>query len=256
MDSNLRTCTCSQGVSRENVTCDIASQNITHNGLLWIGTYDTSTPFNANATNPNACIINEDCLLYCSPNPVTFQLNDTDTQCADNRGQRMCGSCREGYSVLMGSSKCGQCHNNYMIIAWIALFAVMGVLLVVLLIALNLTVSVGTLNGLLFYANIVKLYEPVFSRKGALPVLSQVISWINLDFGFEICFYNGMDTYAKQWLQFAFPFYLWFVIIVIKQLCRRYGKHAWLFGFALFVSIIFVIPYTLFVLLNPFIENL
>ena len=310
-------CDCS--VSRENVTCDINSLNITHNGLLWIGTYDTSTPFNANATNPNACIINEDCLFYCSPNPVTFQLNDTDTQCVDNRGQRMCGSCRDGYSLLMGSNKCEQCHNNYMIIGWIALFAVMGILLVVLLIALNLTVSVGTMNGLLFYANIVKLYEPVFSRKGALPVLSQVISWINLDFGFEVCFYNGMDSYAKQWLQFAFPLYLWIIIFIIILLCRRYGKisrlmgshavpvlstlfllsytklvrtivivlhrrevtlhstdesvrsvslwyedpsfeyakgkHAGLFGFALLVSFFFVIPYTLFLLLNPFYEK-
>uniref|UniRef100_A0A1X7U012 TRP C-terminal domain-containing protein n=1 Tax=Amphimedon queenslandica TaxID=400682 RepID=A0A1X7U012_AMPQE len=317
--SSQGSCTCSQSVSRENVTCDINSLNITHNGLLWIGTYHTSTPFNANATNPNACIINEDCLLYCSPNPVAFKLNDTDTQCVDNRGQRMCGSCTEGYSLLMGSNKCGQCHNKYMIIAWIALFAVMGVLLVVLLIALNLTVSLGTLNGLLFYANIVKLYEPVFSRKGALPVLSQVISWINLDFGFEICFYNGMDSYAKQWLQFAFPLYLWIIIIIIIQLCRRYGKmsrlmgshavpvlstlfllsytklvrtivivlhkrevtlhctnesvrsvslwyedpnieyakgkHAGLFGFALLVSVFFVIPYTLFLLLNPFYEK-
>ena len=319
MSSSQGSCTCSQSVSRENVTCDINSLNITHNGLLWIGTYDTSTPFNANATNPNQCIINEDCLLYCSPNPVTFKLNDTDTQCVDNRGQRMCGSCRDEYSLLMGSNKCGHCHNNYMMIAWIALFAVMGVLLVVLLIALNLTVSVGTLNGLLFYANIVKLYEPVFSRKGALPVLSQVISWINLDFGFEICFYNGMDSYAKQWLQFAFPLYLWIIIIIIIQLCRRYGKisrlmgshavpvlstlfllsytklvrtivivlhkrevtldctnesvrsvslwyedpnveyakgkHAGLFGFALLVSVFFVIPYTLFLLLNRFYEK-
>ena len=310
-------CDCS--VSRENVTCDINSLNITHNGLLWIGTYDTSTPFNANATNPNACIINEDCLFYCSPNPVTFQLNDTDTQCVDNRGQRMCGSCRDGYSLLMGSNKCEQCHNDYMIIGWIALFAVMGVLLVVLLIALNLTVSVGTMNGLLFYANIVKLYEPVFSRKGALPVLSQVISWINLDFGFEVCFYNGMDSYAKQWLQFAFPLYLWIIIFIIIQLCRRYGKisrlmgshavpvlstltflsytklvrtivivlhkrevtlhctnesvrsvslwyedpnveyakgkHAGLFGFALLVSVFFVIPYTLFLLCHPVLER-
>ena len=157
-------------------------------------------------------------------------MNDTDTQCVDNRGGRMCGSCTEGYSLLIGSNKCGQCHNNYMIIGWIALFAVMGVLLVVLLIALNLTVSVGTLNGLLFYANIVKLYEPVFSRKGALPVLSQVISWINLDFGFEVCFYNGMDSYTKQWLQFAFPLYLWIIIIIIIQLCRRYGKISRLMG--------------------------
>ena len=311
-------CDCS--VSRDNVTCDINTLDITHNGLLWIGTYDTSTSFNDNETNPNACIINEDCLLYCSPNPVTFHLNDTDTQCVDNRGHRMCGSCTEGYSLLMGSNKCGQCHNSYMIIGWIALFAMMGVLLVVLLIALNLTVSVGTLNGLLFYANIVKLYEPVFSRKGALPVLSQVISWINLDFGIEICFYNGMDSYAKQWLQFAFPLYLWIIIIIIIQLCKRYGKisrlmgshavpvlstltfisytklvrtivivlhkreavtlhctdesvrsvslwyedpnveyakgkHAGLFGFALLVSVFFVIPYTLFLLCHPVLEK-
>uniref|UniRef100_A0A1X7U2T8 Uncharacterized protein n=1 Tax=Amphimedon queenslandica TaxID=400682 RepID=A0A1X7U2T8_AMPQE len=172
IENSSGVCDCSQSVSRENVTCDINTLGITHNGLLWIGTYDdTSAPFNANETNPNACIINEDCLLYCSPDPVTFQLNDTDTQCVDTRGGRMCESCRNGYSLLMGSNKCGLCHNNYITIAWIALFAVMGVLLVVLLIALNLTVSLGTLNGLLFYANIVKLYEPVFSRKGALGIL-------------------------------------------------------------------------------------
>uniref|UniRef100_A0A1X7UYP5 Right handed beta helix domain-containing protein n=1 Tax=Amphimedon queenslandica TaxID=400682 RepID=A0A1X7UYP5_AMPQE len=311
-------CTCSQSVSRENVTCDINTLNITHNGLLWIGTYHTSTPFNANATNPNACIINEDCLLYCSPNPVTFKLNDTDAQCVDNRGRLMCGSCRGEYSLLLGSNKCGQCHDDYMMIAWVSLFAVMGVMLVLLLIALNLTVSVGTLNGLLFYANIVKLYEPVFIRERTIPVLSQVISWINLDFGFEICFYKGMDSYVKQLLQFAFPFYLWIIIIVIIQVCRRYGKisrlmgshavpvlstlfllsytklvrtivivlhkrevtvqctsksivlnlwyedpnveyakgkHAGLFGIALFVSIIFILPYTLFLLFSPLLEK-
>ena len=223
-------CTCSQSVAQENVTCDIDTLNITHNGLMWIGTNDTSTPFNANQTNPNACIINEDCLLYCSPNPVTFKMNDTDPQCVDDRGQVMCGSCRDGYSLLMGSNKCGHCDNDYMIIAWIALFAVMGILLVVVLIALNLTVSVGTLNGLLFYANIVKLYGPVFSSKEELPVLSQIISWINLDFGIEACFYNGMNSYAKQWLQFAFPLYLWMIIIVIIWLCRRYGKISKLMG--------------------------
>ena len=317
-NSSQGICTCSQSVSRENVTCDIDSQNITHNGLLWIGTYETSTPFNANATNPNACVINEDCLLYCSPNPVTFKLNDTDTQCVNNKGQLMCGSCRDGYSLLLGSNECGLCHDNYTIIAWISLFALMGVVLVLLLIALNLTVSVGTLNGLLFYANIVKLYEPVFIRERTVPVLSQVISWINLDFGFDICFYKGMDSYVKQLLQFAFPFYLWIIIIVIIQLCRRYGKisrlmgshavpvlstlfllsytklvrtivivlhkrevtvqcasesivvslwyedpnvqyakgkHAGLFGIALFVSVIFILPYTLFLLFNPLLEK-
>ena len=230
--NNSGVCICSPSVSGEGVTCDISTQTITHNGLLWIGTYNTSTAFNATQINSNACIIKEQCLLYCSPNPATFKMNDTDPQCVDNRGQRMCESCRDGYSLLMGSNKCGYCTNkhNYITVAWISLFAVMGILLVIILIALNLTVSVGTLNGLLFYANIVKLYEPVISSEGTLPVLSQLISWINLDFGIETCLYNGMDSYAKQWLQFAFPLYLWIIIFIVIQLCRRYGKISRLMG--------------------------
>ena len=230
--NNSGVCTCSPHISGEGVTCDISTQTITHNGLLWIGTYNTSTAFNATEINPSTCIIKKQCLHYCSNIPVTFKINETDPQCVDNRGQRMCESCRDGYSLLMGSNKCGKCTNkhNYLTVAWISLFAVMGILLVIILIALNLTVSVGTLNGLLFYANIVKLYEPVISSEGTLPVLSQLISWINLDFGIETCLYNGMDSYAKQWLQFAFPLYLWIIIFIVIQLCRRYGKISRLMG--------------------------
>ena len=222
MNSSISECSCSQSIAGEGVACDINTLTVNHNGRLWIGT--------DNETN---CIIKETCLLYCSTTPVTFSMNDTDDQCKDNRGHKMCGSCRDGYSLLIGSNKCEECNNKYMYFktaGWIALFAVMGILLVVLLIALNLTVSVGTLNGLLFYANIVKLYEPVFSTQGAVPVLRQLVSWINLDIGIEACFYNGMGAYAKEWLQLAFPLYLWVIIIFIIYLCIKYGKISRLVG--------------------------
>ena len=32
-----------------------------------------------------------------------------------------------------------------------------------------------------------------------------LVSLLNFDLGFELCFYNGMTEYAKLWLQFAFP---------------------------------------------------
>ena len=236
INSSISECSCSQIIAGEGVACNINTLTVSHNGRLWIGTDNTSTPFASDSAfgrNETNCIIKETCLLYCSTTPVTFSINDTDDQCKDNRGHRMCGSCRDGYSLLIGSNKCGQCNNKYMYFitaGWIALFAVMGILLVVLLIALNLTVSVGTLNGLLFYANIVKLYEPVFSTQGAVPVLSQLVSWINLDIGIEACFYNGMGAYAKEWLQFAFPLYLWVIIIFIIYLCRKYGKISRLVG--------------------------
>ena len=87
---------------------------------------------------------------------------------------------------------------------------------------LNLTVSIGTINGLIFYASIVKISEStgIFFPNGPIPVLSRFIAWLNLDLGIETCFYHGMTAYAKVWLQFVFPLYIWFIIATIIVLCR------------------------------------
>ena len=103
--------------------------------------------------------------------------------------------------------------------------------LVVLLIVLNLTVSVGTINGLLFTTNIIKLYQSILlGNRMPVPFFSQIISWLNLDFGIKICLYNGMDRYVKEWLQFVFPVYVWAIIIVIILICRVSSKVSKLVG--------------------------
>lgn len=38
---------------------------------------------------------------------------------------------------------------------------------------------------------------------------------LNLDLGIETCFYNGMDDYAKVWLQLIFPFYLLLIAVAL-----------------------------------------
>ena len=310
-------CTCSSSITAENVTCNIDTLQISHKGQLWIGPYDTSIAFNANQPNHhNICLINEQCLL-CNPSNVSFTLNDTDPQCQQHKSGTLCGSCTTGYSIVLGSNECMECTMNN--IALIILFAFMGIALVVLLIILNLTVSVGTINGLLFTANIIKLYQPVFfGNQIPIQFFTQIISWLNLDFGIIICFYNGMDRYVKEWLQFVFPFYVWAIIIVIILICRvsskvsrlvgsnavpvlatllllsytkllrtivtvlhkrditlhcqnssnqltvwyedptlqyAIGKHLYLFSFALIVLVLFCLPYTLFLLLNPLFEK-
>ena len=311
-------CTCSSSITAENVTCHIDTLQISHKGQLWIGPYNTSITFNANQSNHhNICLINEQCLL-CNPSNVSFMLNDTDPQCQQHKSGTLCGSCTTGYSLVLGSNECMECTTNYNM-ALIILFVFMGIALVVLLIVLNLTVSVGTINGLLFTANIIKLYQPVFLRNQIpVPIFSQIISWLNLDFGIKICLYNGMDRYVKEWLQFVFPFYVWAIIIVIILICRvsskvsklvgsnavpvlatllllsytkllrtivtvlhkrditlhchnsshqltvwyedptlQYakGKHLYLFSFAMIVLVLFCLPYTLFLLLNPLFEK-
>ena len=46
------------------------------------------------------------------------------------------------------------------------------------------------------------------------------ISVLNLDLGIETCFYDGMDEYAKIWLEYVFPVYLIVIIGVIIVMAR------------------------------------
>ena len=38
---------------------------------------------------------------------------------------------------------------------------------------------------------------------------------MNLDLGIETCFFDGMDAYARAWLQFVFPAYVWAIALFI-----------------------------------------
>ena len=74
----------------------------------------------------------------------------------------------------------------------------------------------GTLNGLIFYANIIRANTATFlPNKTADTFLSWFIAWLNLDVGIETCFYDGLDSYMKTWLQFVFPLYIWFLVTII-----------------------------------------
>ena len=78
--------------------------------------------------------------------------------------------------------------------------------------------------------NMVKLNENVFFPNSRPPVVSQFISWLNLDAGIELCFFDGLDGYWKTWLQFVFPLYLFALMGTISQysvrICRLCGSHA------------------------------
>ena len=176
------------------ITCDATTRIITRQGDIWIG-------------NISDCVIvHKTCPFdYCNTAQVSFSLTDPDPQCALNRTGILCGRCRDGLSLALGSNNCIQC-PQFSYLALIIPFAAAGFGLVALLMVLNLTVSIGTINGLIFYASIVKISEStgIFFPNGSIPVLSQFIAWLNLDLGIETCFYHGMTAYAKVWLQFLF----------------------------------------------------
>ena len=213
------TCVCRSELKRPPISCDVNIQIITRDGNMWIG-YEKDS---------DCLIVYQNCPYdYCNNNNIHFTVTSPNTQCLYNRSGLLCGQCNEGLSLMLGSNQCGQCTNDYL--ALIVLFAVTGIVLVAFLISLNLTVSVGTINGLIFYANVVKIYEPLFFPNHSITFLSQFISWLNLDLGVETCFFHGMNSCHKAWLQFVFPGYVWFLLILIIILSQYSSKMVRLVG--------------------------
>ena len=98
-----------------------------------------------------------------------------------------------------------------------------GIILVASIYLLNLTVTNGTINGIIFYANAISNNDSTFLvNNNVLKPLRVFISFANLDLGIETWFYNGMDSYAKMWLQLFFPFYL-IIIAASIIIASRYS---------------------------------
>ena len=141
--------------------------------------------------------------------------------------------CKPGLSRSLGSSRCIKCPERwYLNLAGLLIAAfVAGIVLVVLMLALNLTVAVGTLNGILFYANIVASISDAYFPLSSTPNFATVfISWLNLDIGFDVCAYERMTISAKVVLQLAFPAYVVFLVVVVIIISDCSSKFARVVG--------------------------
>ena len=163
-----------------------------------------------------------DCPMdYCLPHSFNINLLYPDQQCQFERTGILCSQCQHSLSMVFGSSRCMKCTNTYILITIIIIVA--GIVLVVLLYLLNLTVTKGTINGIILYANIISINESIFLINNNIFVpLKVFISFANLDLGIETCFYDGMDSYAKKYLQLFFPFYL-IIIAIFIIIASRYS---------------------------------
>ena len=107
--------------------------------------------------NGDCLRVHDKCPLnYCNLNESGSLLSNPDSLCANNHGGILCGGCVANYSVGLGSWKCMKCSNlsSYNFIWLTVVIALAGVVLVVFLLLVKMTVSSGTINGLIFYANI------------------------------------------------------------------------------------------------------
>ena len=215
-------CVCYSVLSDNGVKCNIKNGTLlfTWSTALWM------------SVEKNYVIYSENCPFdYCSEKK-SIENNNSDVQCTFNHAGRLCGSCRENYSLAIGSSHCIICSNSNNL-ALLIYFATAGFLLVLFVGVLNLTVTQGMIDGLIFYTNIVWTYQSVlFPAKmhGKLFFFKTFIAWLSLDFGIETCFMKDLNTFLKTWLQFIFPLYIWSIAGLMIILARYSTRVTKLFG--------------------------
>jgi len=183
---------------------------------MWIGIYSTD----------NTIALHRNCPFdYCKPWKTYVNLSNPDEQCNSNRAGVLCGGCQLGLSLALGTSQCLQCSNIYLLL--LIPFTLSGVALVFLLLKCNLTVSVGTINGLIFFSNVIRVNHTIFFPKGNVNILTKFLSvfiaWINLDLGIETCFSFQRHKCLHQILvAVCIPVYIW-ILIGAMILSSRYS---------------------------------
>ena len=187
--------------------CNINDQTISRSTNSWISatTHNNSYTYHISLNCP---------FHYCLPHSSHLNFSTPNSQCQFKRSGLLCGHCQQGLSTVFSSYDCQHCSSIYLLL--IIPIAIAGVVLVLLLFVLNLTVTDGAINGFILYANIISINTPVFFNElNHFEPTYAFISLVNLDLGIQTCFYNGMDDYAKMWLQLAFPFYFIFIATLI-----------------------------------------
>ena len=201
-------CQCDPVLVQYGITnCNINDQTILRPANSWISvtTHNNSYTYHISLHCP---------FHYCLSHQSHLSLSTTNSQCQFNRSGFLCGQCQQGLSSTFSSPHCQRCSNIYLLL--IIPFAIAGLVLVLLLFVLNLTITDGTINGFILHANIISINTPVFfTELNHFTPTYTFISLANLELGTQTCFYNGMDDYAKMWLQLAFPFYLIFIATLI-----------------------------------------
>ena len=207
--------------------CNPATRMLTRNGDYWLMYLNNSDSF-----SDYSYLIHPHCLLdYCHSSDSKIQINlntadGADVQCTNNRSGLLCALCQPGQSPSIGSSRCIACPKMGYFIIFLIVLILVGLSLVVLLLVLNLTVAIGTINGVIFYANIVNANKSIFFPTSTTKFLSLFISLLDLELAVDTCF-EGMDTYWKIWLQLVFPTYvilLVIMVIVISEYSIRFSR--------------------------------
>ena len=211
-------CTCKAFLKDHMFTCTQRTTTATYRAdqpHYWIGKKGNNVFLSPNCPS-----------FYCNSavlqSGLTLDESTQNQQCirGNNRQGLLCSECLSGYSSVFGSYKCKECSSAWLL--QLPLHALGGIIIVAGLFLLNLTLLQGTIIGVVLYTNIMGIMGDSLQEHAWGPLFF-LLSVINLQFGARVCFYDGMDEFWKALLQFAFPFYLFILLILIIIVTHKCG---------------------------------
>ena len=151
----------------------------THESLVRLGTYATTT------VSYNEFIANKAGGALVHTKYYTTARNVTNNVFTGNSAEYeifIAPFCRPGLSLSLGNSRCIQCSENWRqnLIGIVVAAFIAGIVLVIFILALNMTVAVGTLNGILFFAHIVGNSDAYFLPFTTPNFATVFTSWLKL----------------------------------------------------------------------------
>ena len=216
-------CDCSPFLKHvdKRITCDVQNVTIALPHSSWFGIIKNNDLGYVEAFSYNCPP--EYCKHTSIFNPST---NLQDPLCKHNRTGIMCGQCAEGLSLVFGSDECHQCSNLWVLS--LLMYALIGMGMVVILFSIKFTVSSGMIGGMIFFANValISLHSDLLSKQLYAQIIKILMAFLNLNIGFSVCFYNDMNNLSKMALNFAFPLYLWCIVLGLVLISRYSTKVA------------------------------
>ena len=231
LDQTSGSCVCSSLLQTLPKTdCSILDSTITinGNGNIWIGTIHGKLAI-SNTCPHSYCNSDLKCKRIISTNGEIMLMNNADELvpfCENGRHGVLCGKCKDTHqnSLVFGSTECKQCSNWWLLT--IIVYAVMGPLFICTLFAFKLTLTTGTLNGMIFYSQVynAEFLSRMDNINESVSTLSSicklVLSIMNTDQNFQMCLYNGMNQIWKIGLSLTFPVYVLLLVVIIIILSR------------------------------------
>ena len=151
--------------------------------------------------------------------------------------------------MAIASIKCILCVHSRLSYLPLIIFGILAITVTVFLFMLcfNVTITDGTVSGLLFYSSIFTINRESFLRATkSYTFLPNFFSWLTLDIGLNACFTQGYDAFWQSIFNFCIPVFIWAVMGLIiyassksSRITQLVGKNA-----VKVLATLFLISYT------------